>query len=250
MGTTLEALLRLQNVERDLAQVRRRLKTRKGAVIAQEGRIAALTEDFSVLKEKLLDRRKTADQYELDLQTKEEHVSHLRGSLNTAKTNKEYAAVLTEINTFKADNAKLEEDGLKVMQEIDQLRAEVETLEAQIAEQQNRLDQIEKESADEVARLTEMLQKLQAKREEAAQAIPREALSIFERIAENFDGEAMALIEIEGRKPPHTYVCGGCFMGLNAEHANVLRTRDEVRTCNNCGRILYLQRETEGSPAS
>jgi uncharacterized protein len=250
MGTTLDALLRLQNVERDLAQVRRRLKTRKGAVIAQQGRIATLTEDAASLKEKLLHQRKTADQYELDLQSKEEHVAHLRGSLNTAKTNKEYAAVLTEINTFKADNAKLEEDGLKVMAEIDQTRAEAEALDAKIAEEQSRLDQIEKDSADEVARLSTMLEQLQAKRDEAAQAVPRETLSTFERIAANFDGEAMAVIEIEGRKPPHTYVCGGCFMGLNAEHANVLQTRDEIRTCNNCGRILYLQRETEGSPAS
>jgi predicted nucleic acid-binding Zn-ribbon protein len=30
-------------------------------------------------------------------------------------------------------------------------------------------------------------------------------------------------------------------MTLNAEHANALRVRDEIRKCDNCGRILYLE---------
>ena len=29
-------------------------------------------------------------------------------------------------------------------------------------------------------------------------------------------------------------------MSLNAEHANALSSRDEIRNCDNCGRILYL----------
>jgi predicted nucleic acid-binding Zn-ribbon protein len=34
--------------------------------------------------------------------------------------------------------------------------------------------------------------------------------------------------------------CGACFMGLNIEHVNALRGRDEIRRCNSCNRILYL----------
>ncbi len=34
-------------------------------------------------------------------------------------------------------------------------------------------------------------------------------------------------------------------MSLNAEHANALRTRDEIRTCDICGRILYLANDAE-----
>jgi predicted nucleic acid-binding Zn-ribbon protein len=29
-------------------------------------------------------------------------------------------------------------------------------------------------------------------------------------------------------------------MNLNAEHANALRVHDELRTCDSCGRILYI----------
>jgi predicted nucleic acid-binding Zn-ribbon protein len=55
----------------------------------------------------------------------------------------------------------------------------------------------------------------------------------------------MAKIEFHGKKPPYEYVCGGCYMSLTAEHANALRTRDELRFCDNCGRILYLEEEKQ-----
>ena len=71
--------------------------------------------------------------------------------------------------------------------------------------------------------------------------MPSQALAVFERIAATRNGEAMAHIEIHGKKPPHEYTCGGCFMSIAAENANALRTRDELRLCDHCGRILYLE---------
>ncbi len=34
--------------------------------------------------------------------------------------------------------------------------------------------------------------------------------------------------------------CGSCYMGLNVEHLNALRSRDTIRRCDSCNRILYL----------
>lgn len=247
MGTMLEGLLHLQAVERELVQVRRRLKARKNAVTAQEKRIRAHQEDFNTLHEKVIERRMTADQLELDLKQKEEHVAKLRGSLNQARTNKEYAAILTEMNTFKADNAKTEEAALQVMQEIDLVKAQADEVQELMQNEEQRLEEIRQASEEEVARLDGMLAELTDKRAEAAAAVSPKILDLFERVADNYDGEAMAVIEVHGRKPPHSYVCGGCFMGLNAEHANMLKVRDEIRTCDNCGRILYLDAQAEKS---
>ena len=102
-------------------------------------------------------------------------------------------------------------------------------------------------SQQDVVRLKGMLTELTDKRSEAAVAVPPEIMAVFDRIAGNYDGDAMAVVERHGKKPPHSYVCGGCFMSLSAEHFNALQVRDEIRTCDNCGRILYLERETQGS---
>jgi len=248
MGTLLEALRRLQSIENDLAQVRGRLRARKNAVALQSKKIEQHRTDWTALRERALSRRAEADRQELELRGREEQVSRCRVGLNTAKTNKEYAAILTQINTLKADNAKLEEEILRIMQEVDALNVDAEKLKGAMESEEKRLEEITRSSEQEIERLEGMLADLTAKRAEAARAIPPEALAAFDRVADTYDGEAMAQVEIHGNKPPYRYVCGGCYMSLNPEHANALRVRDEIRTCDNCRRILYLEPEAKGSP--
>ncbi|MDD5010816.1 MAG: C4-type zinc ribbon domain-containing protein, partial [Phycisphaerae bacterium] len=62
----------------------------------------------------------------------------------------------------------------------------------------------------------------------------------FKRVAETYDGEAMAEIEIPDNRNG-IYTCGGCFMTLTTETANTLMSRDEVLRCPNCTRILYIK---------
>jgi len=241
----LTALLQLQAIERQLTHVRGRLKTRRGAVVAQEKRIDQLKADRQGLLDKALGLRKAADGRELDLKEREAQAQKLRTSLNTTKTNKEYAAILTQINTLKADNAKIEEEVLKMMGEVDNVKAQAASMQETIAAETQRLAALQQASQAEIDKLNAMLADLTAKREQAAASVPREPLGVFERIAIANDGDAMAAIEVQGKRPPFDYTCGGCFMSLNAEHANALRTRDELRTCNNCGRILYMEVKAE-----
>jgi predicted nucleic acid-binding Zn-ribbon protein len=240
MGQLLEGLLKLQSIERELAQVRRRLRSRENAVSIQQRRIDQLQEEWDALDRKSLARRKDADRCELDLRQSEERVSKLRTALNSAKTNKEYAAILTQINTLKADNAKLEDSTLRILHEVDTVRAEADKLRGEIDRESKRLDETKQTNAAEIEKLTGMLARLTRDRAEAAKDIDAAALRVFDRVAEKYDGEAMAVIQIEGKRAPFDYICGGCYMSLNAEHANALRVRDEVRTCDNCGRILFM----------
>jgi len=240
MGQTLERLLRLQSIERELAQVRRRLKARQNAVSTQQRRIDQLQEEGDALDQQTLSRRRDADRFELDLRQSEQQVAKLRTALNTAKTNKEYATILTQINTRKADNAKLEDGTLRILQEVDATRTEADKVKQQIAAETRRLEDIQQTNAEEIEKLNGMMTELLARRAGAATDIESDVLGAFERVAGRYEGEAMAAIQIEGKKPPYDYICAGCFMTLNAEHANALRVRDEIRTCDNCGRILYL----------
>lgn len=241
MGPILSAMLGLQAIERDLAQLRRRMRARQNAVNAQEARIAKHQEEQETLRASRMDRRKQADQLEVDLKQREDHIAKLRTALNTAKTNKEYASILTQINSDRADNAKIEEQTIQILGDVDTLKAQEDEIQAQVDAEQKRLEEIQASHAEELERLQKMIDELQAKRAEATKDISPENLSLFERIAEKYDGEAMAQVEVSGKKPPFTYSCGGCFMGLNAEHANALQTRDEIRQCDNCSRILYIK---------
>jgi len=240
MGILLESLRKLQKIEQDIAHVRSRIRVRNNAVNVQKRKIEQLEQDRDSLAAQALERRKLADSLELDLKQSDEQVVSFRAGLNAARSNKEYAAILTQINTLKADSSKIEDRTLSVIQEIESLKTQADGLSSQIDEENKRLDEINAQSEKELTKLNGMLDGLNATRAEAAKDIPSATLSTFERISSNYEGEAMAQIEIHGRKEPFSYICGGCFMGLTPEHANALSLRDEIRTCDNCGRILYI----------
>jgi predicted nucleic acid-binding Zn-ribbon protein len=246
MGRMLEALLRLQMIERQLGEVRNRLRTRSAAVEAQQNRLQEYIDEHEALHQSALERQKDADSVELQLKEWAEQISHLRTSLNSTKTNKEYAAILTQINTLKADNSKLEDKGLKLIGEVDEIRTQREEAKTRIAEGEAALEEIKRTSSEEVTRLEGMLAEFETKRAAAAAEVPPVELEVFDRIASLRSGDAMAPIEIHGKKPPHEYICGGCYMSTAAEHANALRTRDELRFCDSCGRILYLEEMAGG----
>jgi uncharacterized protein len=249
MGQMLDALLKLQSVETQLATVRSRLRARENTVKAEQRKIDALREQHDGLHQELLTRRASADELDLDLKQKEEEITKLRTSLNSARTNKEYSAVLTQINTFRADNAKVEELALQKMQEAEEVKALSEQLEAQIAEENRTLEEMVNNNAGEIERLSGMMTELQGQRDDASAGVAPGVLGTFDRMVERYEGEAMAVIDASGKKPPYTYTCGGCFMSLNPEHVNALQVVDEIRTCDNCGRILHLDPAEEKTKA-
>ena len=124
---------------------------------------------------------------------------------------------------------------------MDAVRVEADKVKQQIEAEKKRLDEIMQTNSAEIEKLTGMLAELKAKRDKAAEGLATDNLTVFQRVADRYDGEAMAPVQVEGKKPPYDYICGGCYMSLSAEHANALRVRDEIRTCNNCGRILYME---------
>jgi len=240
MGPILQALVKLQAIELDLTRIKRRRKAKGNAVTAQENRIAQLNDELSNLKEKTLNKRKRADELELFLKTNKQRVEKLRTDLNAARTNKEYAAILTQINTQKADDARVEEEALGIMTEIDGLQAQITDIETRVNHEMEKLATIKESCAGEIDKLDRMISELTEKRDSASADVPKDELSVFDRLSNRFEGEAMAEVIVEGKKPPFTYTCSGCYMSLKAEHANALLSHDRVRMCDNCGRIIYL----------
>jgi len=240
MGTTLEALHRLQDIELQLSAIKQKLSSKQRSVRAHTRRLNSLGEDIATQHENVQRQQVEADRLDLDVKSHEAEISKLRTALNTARTNKEYAAILTQINTDKADNAKLEDKILQILAKVDEMRTEVKKLEQQREQEMRRLAQLQNEY-DELQRETEgKVQQLQAEREEAAEGVPPTVLQTFERVAERYDGEAMAMV-VRTNPRREEFICQGCNMTVTLEKVNALITRDEVQQCQTCGRLLFLE---------
>jgi len=239
MGPILNGLLKLQSVENRLRAEKGKLTRCRRNVVIQENLIRSLQNALEAKKEEVQLTKVQFDRLELELKTKDEIIARLRASLNIAKTNKEYAAVLTQLNTSKADNSKIETQSLELLKDIEADETECEDIQKQVNEQKETLEQTRKESEILANKYQSEIDKIQEEWNQAAQIIPNDSLEIFRRVAETYDGQAVALIEQQGNKKG-AYSCGGCFMGITAESVNLLMTKDTIIRCPNCTRILVL----------
>jgi predicted nucleic acid-binding Zn-ribbon protein len=239
MGPILNGLTKLQSVENRLRAAKAKLTRSRRSVIVQENQVRSLQSALEAKKEELQLTKVQSNRLELELKSRDEEVNKLRAALNTSKSNKEYAAVLTQLNTTRADNTKIENQILDLMKAMETDEAECENIRRQIEGQKQQLEQTRKTSEAAASEQEAEIAKIQTEWNEVAKTIPAEPLKIFKRVAETYDGEAVAQVEVqEGRHG--AYSCGGCFMGITAESVNLLMTRDETIRCPNCTRILVL----------
>ena len=244
MGPVLSGLTKLQSVENRLRAAKAKLARSRRSVAIQENQVRSLQSALEAKKEERQLTKMQSDRLELELKTRDQEVSKLRASLNAAKTNKEYAAVLTQLNTTRADNSKIESQILELMKAVEVDEGECENIRKQIGEQKQALEQTRKKVESSVPEHEAEIAKIQAEWNEAAKTIPRKALEVFNRVADTYDGEAVAMIEQqEGRTA--AYSCGGCYMGVPAESVNLLMTKDDIIRCSNCTRILVLNESQE-----
>lgn len=243
MGATIEALHNLQEIEIQIAELQRRIDRKRAACQRQEKQIASLDKQLDAVQRDMHNHQKDADRLNLELRTHEAQVAKLREALNTAKNQKEYSTVLTQLNTFKADNSKSEEHILELMTAIDEFKKQIAEFQAQRGKECEKLAELEQAAKAAEDKASSRLTKLKAERKEAAEGIPPETLDMFNRVAAKNGGEAMAVI-MRTHPRRQEYACEGCNMSITIEQVNNVLSRDEAVLCNVCGRILYAEAST------
>jgi predicted nucleic acid-binding Zn-ribbon protein len=93
---------------------------------------------------------------------------------------------------------------------------------------------------DQIKTYEGKLKRLTTKRNKQAKTLDEGTLETFDKLSETYNAEVMAPIRQSGHRKPYTYHCGGCFMSIPAEDANILKQRWSMRTCETCGRFLYF----------
>ncbi len=240
MGTVLDALVKLQSVENSLRAAKAKLTRCRRNVIIKENELRTLQNSLQAKQEEIQLTRIQADRLELELKSTEETLSKYRAALNVAKSNKEYAAILTELNITKADSSKVESQALELMKNIDADQTQCDQIKQQIEQAKDEIAEIRRVTEEQAKKYEDEIAQIEHQWQQAANEVPAAALETFKRVAETYDGEAMAEIELPDNRSG-IYTCGGCFMTLTTETANTLMSRDEVIRCPNCTRILYIK---------
>ena len=239
MGPTNVALVKLFQADQQLRAARERLDAAAKNVRVQERRVNDMTAKLKAAQTHHREQQARAGSLDLDLRSRDAHIEKLRSQQQSAKNNKEYQAFLIEINTAKVDKAKVEEEAMRVMEQVEKAGAESAATATQLEAERAKLAEMSTQITDTLKQLQVEVDALKPAREAAAAALPGKVIAEFDRLAERFDGEALAALAKPDRRREE-YLCTACNMDLVTDVYNKLHSRDELVFCPSCRRILFI----------
>ena len=155
------------------------------------------------------------------------------------KTNKEYQAMLKEIETIENKNSEIEDEIISGLEEIDRMRTEVKTKEKDFESHRSQYEREKEKLEKEIAQLDYDLQEAEKRTAALRKQIRNELLKRYETIKGRRNGVAVALVWKE--------ICGGCHMNIPPQMYNELQTSVDLLTCPNCNRIIYWHSQGENN---
>jgi uncharacterized protein len=232
MNADLEKLVRLHHLEVDLARLEADLAELPRQRRALEERVSAERTRFDAARAAAESSGKTRKQHEaavLDLETKR---SKYKGQLMDVKTNKEYTAILHEIEAVEREIRGREDQTIEEMEKADGLAQDVKREEAafKLVEQAARAERATLDERE--ARLKDEASRAHSEREQAAGAVPEDVRARYERVAK-LRGTGVA----EARDG----ICQTCHVKLRVQVWVELRKQESLIECDSCSRILYYE---------
>lgn len=158
-------------------------------------------------------------------------LSKLKDQLMSVKTNKEYTAMLHEIQLAE-EQIRGEED--KILEFMEQMENEEKVLKSAEQDMLKRSAEIQiaiRTSTESAPMLESELAKLRAEKVQMESRIGSELLSRYRRIAEARKGVALAEAKDE--------LCSACHVRIRPQmYAELMRT-ENIHACDSCSRILF-----------
>ena len=247
MSQNLERIVELQNTINNLKEAEQRLHgipdwmrelheehtERKKEIDALEEALAAATRD-----------RRTA---EAAIEDSQEKLKKFQQQINRVTNQREYGALLQEIDTVKGQITGSEEAALASIERHDKAQRE-------LAEVQESFRSVEERYNAELARWEEekpgvarQVEDLEARIAELRGGLPKGMVALFERVLARYPGGALAPvrpIERPGRGQREWH-CTACNYRVRPQSVVEIRNTESLVQCDACKRVLYLEPEAE-----
>lgn len=160
-------------------------------------------------------------------------LSKAKDRLGEVKTNKEYQAMLKEIENIETKNSEIETEIICLLEEIDTRKGLFQEKEKS-KEQHNRKYDVERQNIiREIDSLDEKILMCSQELKKILESIPKDITKRYDMIKAVNHGTAVVSV--------WKGVCGGCFMNIPPQLYNELQKTDDLISCPNCSRIIYWQ---------
>ena len=215
---------RIGALESDLARLPREIDAVHAAVNDARATVESA-------KARLDAARKSQRAKEKDLEDNSMKRQKFEGQLYQVKTNKEYSAVLSEIEDVKQEKARIEEEILGFMEQQERAALDVKDAEGRFKAREAEGRTEEAALAQKLSRVEADLAVVRSERGQLARELTPIVLADYDKILRH---RGVAVVEVT--KPNF---CGGCHVTMTPQRLQELRQQNTLIHCESCGRYLY-----------
>ena len=232
MDAQLKTLIDLQGVDARIAAHEAEAARLPKEIAAIHAEIETAKKDVDAGKARLDAAKKDQRTREKDLEVVQAKRSKTEGRLYEVKTNKEYSAVLAEIEEIKQEKGRVEEEILLLMESQERLTADIKDAEGRFKTREAQGKQEEAALQEKLRAVEADLALVRTERAELARQLPAPVLADYDKLLKARGGLALAQVV----KPN---LCGGCRMTVTPQRLQELRAQSALLPCESCGRYLY-----------
>jgi len=201
------------------------IETRRAKLLEQEELVKRAQYMFN--EEQKLYREK-----EQEAKARQDLIDKNQQRISSIKTNKEYAAVLREIDDQKKKKASVEETMLLSMEKLEAVEKQLLKVQIAYTAEEKRISEETEKLLKEVEEQKKDLLEAEKQRTLSKEKVPQKLAQLFERVTKRV-------------KPPilvsaDNAVCSGCHMNIPAQTYNELHKLNNLKLCPFCERILFL----------
>lgn len=233
LKTQISNLVKLQTIDSEIYSLKYEKESKPREIQAMEDSFEEKKKHLSEIEKNLLDLQKARKEKELELATKEESTKKLQGQLYSLKTNKEYQAMLQQIQDAKADASVIEDRILQIFDLADKGKIETDREKHRLQEEEKLFLDQKKKVEERVKEIDERLTQLEGFRKQVIPDIDSKIMVQYERILKNRDG--LAIVTAKDNS------CQGCNMFVPPQVINLIKMYEHLVTCEMCNRILYIE---------
>ena len=231
MEDKISLLIQLQDCDNRIEEIKKRKTEGPLKILKLSDELKAIEIKFQEEHNRLEYIQKDKRVIDQDIQDLESKIQKSDIKLSNIKSNKEYKAVLKEIEDFKKSKFQTEDKAIQIMEEIEQLEKKCLENKDNQAVLRKKFEKDKDEIEKKLNNLDKELKKLKKKSISFSQIIDQDLLRKYLFLKEHKNGQAISSVIVG--------VCQTCHMGIPPQQFNELIKGHSLLTCPNCNRIIY-----------
>jgi predicted nucleic acid-binding Zn-ribbon protein len=238
----LASLLGIQDLALEILGARSVVEGAPAKIEEAETRFRERNAEYVAIKERFEAIEADRNARTLDLTTLEESKKHFQDSLMQVKNQREYAAVLKEIDAVKARIAENEDAILSSMDDVETLKSDLEARAAHIESERAIVDKERAEVEAAVAEAEATIDRATRHRAELEAGLPAALVANVKRVEEGRRGVFLVRADRE--------MCSACHVRIRPQVYQEIRQATRLHACGNCKRYLYYEAALKSQPSA